>query len=139
LYLSRYAIPSGLDCLGTKDHRYHPVEQDANIRAYKYFNKKNNDYSSWDFVSNPIVGYQSELPITDENNQTALKNGRLQPKWYDYVLNLSPAAGGLIIPISDGLINPRVDGLVNPMAGGVSKIIIDGLINWWILKDYIEY
>ena len=139
LYLSRYAIPSGLDCLGTKDHRYHPVEQDANIRAYKYFNKKTNYYSSWDFVSNPIVGYKSELPITDENNQTALKNGQLQPKWYDYVLNLSPAAGGLIIPISDGLINPRVDGLVNPIAGGVSKIIIDGLINWWILKDYIEY
>ena len=139
MYLSRYAIPSGLDCLGNKKHRYHPVEQDANIRAFKYFNKRMDEYSDWDFTNHPILGYESTLPITDDVNQAALKNGRLQPAWYDYVLTLSPTAGGLIIPLSDGLINPRVDGLVNPMTGGVSKISIDGVFNWWMFKDYEEY
>lgn len=137
-YLSRYAIPSGLDCLGIKDHNYHPVEQDANIRAFKYFNKKLDNYSSWDFDFNPIVGYKEELPITNEVNQAALKNGRLQPAWYDYVFALSPTVGGLTIPITDGLINFKADGLINPMAGGALKIITAGLLNWWMLEDYEE-
>ena len=138
LYLSRYAIPSGLNCLGNKNHDFHPVEQDANIRAFKYFNNKIDGFSDWNFVRNPIVGYLKDLPITNENNQAALKNGRLQPAWYDYVFALSPTVGGLTIPAADGLINPRVDGLINPMAGGVLKMITAGLFNWWMLEDYEE-
>ena len=124
-YLSRYGIPSGLNCSGKKvsSHGYHPVEQDANIRAFKYFNKKIDGFSEWDFIIHPIVGYESALPMTDEGNQAALRNGRLQPAWYDYLLSLSPVAGGL----------------TNPMVGGVFKIMKDGLLNWWILEDYEEY
>ena len=138
LYLSRYAIPSGLNCLGNKNPDFHPVEQDANIRAFKYFNNKIDGFSDWNFDRNPIVGYLKDLPITNENNQAALKNGRLQPAWYDYVFALSPTVGGLTIPAADGLINPRVDGLINPMAGGVLKMITAGLFNWWMLEDYEE-
>lgn len=140
LYLSRYAIPSGLNCLGKKasSHKFHPVEIDANIRAYKYFNNKYDGFSDWDFERHPILGYESTLPITDPTNQAALKNGLLQPAWYDYVFALSPTVGGLTIPATDGLINPRVDGLINPMAGGVLKIITAGLFNWWMLEDYEE-
>ena len=115
MYLSRYAIPSGLNGLGNKNHNLHPVEQDANIRAYKYFNKRFSDFSSWDFDKNPIIGYKEFLPMTDEINQIALQNGHLQPRWYDYILFLSPTTDV------------------------VETIITLGIINWIFLEDYKVY
>ena len=57
-YLSRYGIPSGLNCIdwlrGDKKHYDHPAEQDANIRALEYFNKHIDGYTDWDFEQNPI-------------------------------------------------------------------------------------
>ena len=95
-YLPRYAIPSGLNCLGTKNHDYHPVEQDANIRAFKYFNKHIEGYNGWKRYRNPINGYEWSLPFSNEINQKVLMNGRLQPAWYDYFLFYNPILDGLI-------------------------------------------
>jgi RHS repeat-associated protein len=91
-YLPRYGIPSGLNCLGPNKyrHKYHPVEQDANIRAFKYFNDNIDGFNQWDSDRHPINGYVWSLPFTDDNNQNALANGRLRPAWYDYFLIFSP-------------------------------------------------
>ena len=89
-YLTRYGIPSGLNCLGKKEHDYHPVEQDANIRAYKYFNKHIEGFNGWKQNRNPINGYDWSQSYTNENNQMALKLGLLRPAWYDYFLIFSP-------------------------------------------------
>ena len=98
-YLPRYGIPSGLNCLGANEHRHkdHPVEQDANIRAFKYFKKHIEGFYKWYYDLHPIDNYEWTLPYTDEDNQNALKKGKLQPAWYDYFL--------LHDPIIDGLIN----------------------------------
>jgi RHS repeat-associated protein len=86
VYLSRYGIPSGLNCMGHKNHNYHPAEQDANIRAFKYFNKYIDNYTGWKFGVNPIGGYDNSLPYDDSQNQAVLNNGLLRPAWYDYIL-----------------------------------------------------
>ena len=84
-YLSRYGIPSGLNCMGHKKHKYHPAEQDANIRAFKYFNKYIDNYTGWKFGVNPIGGYDNSLPYDDSQNQAVLNNGLLRPAWYNYI------------------------------------------------------
>ena len=89
-YLTRYGIPSGLNCLGKKEHNKHPVEQDANIRAFKYFNKHIDGFNGWKRDRNPIKGYDWSQPYTNENNQMALKQGILKPAWYDYFLIFTP-------------------------------------------------
>ena len=86
VYLSRYGIPSGLNCMGHKNHNYHPAEQDANIRAFKYFNKYIDNYTGWKCGVNPIGGYDNSLPYDDSQNQAVLNNGLLRPAWYDYIL-----------------------------------------------------
>ena len=96
-YLSRYGIPSLLNCRGQKDHRYHPVEQDANIRAFKYFNKYiDNSSFSWDFKIHPIKGYDESLPYDNPQNQAALNNGLLYPAWYNYLFPGEIIITGLI-------------------------------------------
>lgn len=84
-YLSRYGIPSGLNCMGHKKHKYHPAEQDANIRAFKYFNKYIDNYTGWKFGVNPIGGYDNSQPYDDSQNQAVLNNGLLRPAWYNYI------------------------------------------------------
>lgn len=74
-YLHRYAIPSLFSAANSSLHNYHAVEQDANIRAYKYFMKhvagfnvmdeetKTYPNGRWYYYSNPIVkrGYTYRL------------------------------------------------------------------------------
>jgi hypothetical protein len=98
-YFQRYGLPSlcsGGAFKGTGYHKYHPVEQDANARAFKYFSNKVSDFNSvdesgqqhsqWYFVSHPIIGYDDSLAIDDPQNQLALKYAHLQPAWHDWVL-----------------------------------------------------
>ncbi|THU34988.1 hypothetical protein FAM09_23670 [Niastella caeni] len=57
LYYGKVGIPSVL----SKDpHELHPAEQDANARAFAYFNKHVPGYAGWDFGFNPIIntGYR---------------------------------------------------------------------------------
>ncbi len=63
-YLFTVGIPSLLDTFSDSDHDFHPVEQDANMRAYMYFNEsvpgfyksKQDMYEKygWDFYQNPL-------------------------------------------------------------------------------------
>jgi RHS repeat-associated protein len=97
-YLSKYGIPSALSKSGT-DHSLHPAEQDANIRAFKYFNKHIDNYSGWyhdPYYGNPINGYDPSLSYTDPANQAALRNGRLRLSWYDYLLGPNIIVSGLL-------------------------------------------
>ena len=86
-YLQRFAIPSLVDAAGHSDHDYHRVEQDANIRAFKYFLKNEPTFSpdNWYFGSNPIKDYKKELPYDHPDNQLALKNGSLSLGWSDFL------------------------------------------------------
>ncbi len=51
-YLSAFAIPSGLSVAKGNDHKLFRVEQDANARAIKYFNKRG--VLDWKFEKNQI-------------------------------------------------------------------------------------
>lgn len=99
-YLSRYGIPSGSNCIewlsGNRNHDNHPVEQDANIRAFKYFNKNIDGYIGWNFDFNPIIGYDQNLPYDNPQNQAALNNGLIAPAWYNYLFPWEIAITGII-------------------------------------------
>lgn len=81
-YIPIYAIPSLVDAASKSNHRKFVTEQDANIRAFKYFHKHAPEFdigkingTDWKFSINPIVGYDNSKPIDDTSNQDALKNG----------------------------------------------------------------
>jgi RHS repeat-associated protein len=106
-YLQRYALPSLIDARGSSDHDYHAVEQDANIRAYKYFTDKVPGFNvidddrkypngRWYQDYNPILGYNWSLYYNDAANQLALKKGLVRPKWWDYVLGPTVVIPGII-------------------------------------------
>jgi hypothetical protein len=94
-------------------HDWHPVEQDANKRAFMYFNenvdgfydKNTNDNHGWDFQENPlnISGSFNRGEYVDyQNNNHILSLDKLgvSAKWYDI------AGGAFIIPgIIIGFIN----------------------------------
>ncbi|MFH0757876.1 MAG: hypothetical protein V2B15_11355 [Bacteroidota bacterium] len=97
-YLSKYGIPSATSKEGTA-HSLHPTEQDANIRAFSYFNKYIPGYSGWDFSSgygNPITGYNRRLGFNDPANQAVLDVGRLRLSWYDYLLGPNILLSGIL-------------------------------------------
>lgn len=66
MYLGKAGIPSILDTKGRKgDHDLHPIEQDANARAFEYFNKNVKGFYKtstqhdsgdigWNFYENPL-------------------------------------------------------------------------------------
>lgn len=112
-YLQRFGIPSFFDTLRSASdkaknpHKYHPVEQDANIRAFKYFlehedgyDKKTLDKSGgWDMDTNRILGYEVGASHDSPNNQAALRN-TLSLGWPDYVWGASFFIPGFINIIS---------------------------------------
>jgi len=91
-YYSKYGIPS---LLSKKPHNLNPVEQDANIRGFKYFSTNIKDFnwsdesgqhSLWYYTSNPILNYDWSASYDDTFNQLALQNGRLKLTWWDYLM-----------------------------------------------------
>lgn len=62
LYLFKYGIPSLMSARGTGVHRLHPVEQDANQRAYDYF-KQQESFAPWPFQYNPLPPQGGTLPV----------------------------------------------------------------------------
>ena len=97
-YMARVGIPSFLD---NGDHDFHPVEQDANRRAFKYFNKYVNGFyksldqkdenRGWDFYNNPLdinnIGAKSRDNYIDYKDPEVMreldKNLSLHIQWYD--------------------------------------------------------
>lgn len=106
VYYGKVGIPS---IASNGDHNLHPVEQDANRRAFLYFNKNvggfqdDADFSSlssrdnrgWDFWRNPFVdgvgtsAFYNADPINyvdyqNENHVNSLNIIKVNTKWYDY-------------------------------------------------------
>lgn len=113
-YFGRIGIPSLRSEHGEykkfyPSHDYHPAEQDANRRAFLYFNKRvplfqddtlaasNHSLRNkgWDFNNNPLwklghpVAYgKKTLDVVDFQNKeevNQLDSLRVRAKWYDYV------------------------------------------------------
>ena len=83
LYYGKFGIPSLLSKNTTSSHHNdHPVEQDANIRALKYYHQNGLD-SVWN-PKNRITGYNHTYGYNNPNNQAALKN-LIKLNWYDFV------------------------------------------------------
>ncbi len=116
-YYARVGIPSALS---TGDHEFHPVEQDANRRAFIYFNsnvdgfyKSEQEYiqeftsgeanKGWDFRRNPVVSrdqYTSVSAYTDFNNPSnmlALDKLAVRAKWYDHIHWVVPVVGPIVV------------------------------------------
>jgi hypothetical protein len=112
-YLNRVGLPS---LLSFHDHRFHPIEQDANRRAFLYFNKfvegfykseedKYNDYG-WNFRDNPLninntYTYGQYVDYYNSNSLELLNDMTIHAKWYDYLFWRKTPYG----PILSGLIN----------------------------------
>ncbi len=101
-YLSKYGIPSLLSKGDYFDHGNHPTEQDANVRALKYFMENEDGFTlaDWNFNrasgGHPIIGFDLTLPYNDPINQAALRNGRTRLEWFDYLLGPNIIVSGLI-------------------------------------------
>ena len=86
LYYLTIGIPSLISAMVNSydDHNRTIMEQDCNIRAFKYFNKNVSSFtymdengnitSSWNFASNPIVGYDRSQMPDSEHNKSVLRN-----------------------------------------------------------------
>ena len=109
-YLQRYAVPSLVDAASGSIHKFHPVEQDANIRAYQYFMKhvpgfnmmdkdKGFEHGHWYKNYNPINGYDWSLGFDNPANQRALKKGLVRPAWWDFLF--TPSVYPFIIDVLD--------------------------------------
>ena len=111
-YLSKYGIPSARS---NSPHNQHPVEQDANARAFRYFSNTVSGYNWVDEYGsphslwkrdNPINDYNWSLPYSDPSNQSTLENRLLGVSWYDHLMfPLNFTLIGIIFP---GLINALI-------------------------------
>jgi RHS repeat-associated protein len=92
-YIPRYAIPSLLGNNHFMGPDYNPVEQDANVRAIQYFNKKTNGNFEWYYKINKIgsstCNWNSSTYNT-EGFQDVLNSSKIKPKWYDYACWFGP-------------------------------------------------
>ena len=121
-YMSRVGIPSLMSAF-KKDgnHDFQPFEQDANRRAFNYFNEnvegfyqteaeyrynqRNGIDKGWNFYQNPMdvnhIGWNSRYDYYDYKNpahRDLINSLSLSAKWYDY---LDPF--GLIVGTGNGI------------------------------------
>lgn len=121
-YLSRIGIPSLMSADGSGEHKYQPHEQDANARAFLYFNRhvsgfyqteaqydtniERGNSIGWNFKANPLdINYTGKgYEYRDYHNlgvRNAISDLKLDAKWYDHVSWLVPVIG----PIGVGIYN----------------------------------
>jgi RHS repeat-associated protein len=105
-YLSVIGIPSIRSERGNYkeqygSHDYHPVEIDANRRAFKYFNENEKNYKGWYYYDNSLISWydkkNGQNPVIQYSSFTYNK---LKPNWVDYYVWLIPLA-----PFSRGFDN----------------------------------
>jgi hypothetical protein len=116
-YYPRIGIPS-IRSKGV--HDFHPVEQDANRRAFLYFNEhvdgfyvneqEANQGKGWNFWTNPLDVNGSNtrgqyIDYQDADQVATLDRIRVRAKWYDHASWLFFPIGG---PIWIGLINAKI-------------------------------
>ena len=94
-YLPKFAVPSLIDAAGDGNHKLYFTEQDANSRAFTYFNEHIKNYNKngtdWKRFNNPIDGYDWSKPYDDLSNQKALSKNISHFKFYDFALVLPPS------------------------------------------------
>lgn len=108
-YLQRVGLPSLLS-KDPKTHKYHPIEIDANRRAFMYFNQNvftegNIDY--WIIRRNPL----DPQNISKENDYIPQKTYTdfIHATWYDYLLPMAGAYfGGVWGAVSVALIESLI-------------------------------
>ena len=93
-YLFKYALPSFIDTWKGDywTHTEHWAEQDANRRAWNYFDSKNLPDFKWNSSLNPIYNAQGGKiqNIHDDNGK------KVNPKWWKFGLIFGGASiGGL--------------------------------------------
>lgn len=62
IYLFKYGIPSLLSAYGTGRHACHPVEEDANQRAFEWFSQRDT-FKNWENDFNPLPKDGVKMPI----------------------------------------------------------------------------
>lgn len=125
-YLAKVGIPSiiSADCSGKNgyEHDYHPVEQDANSRALKYFTKhekgkflddNTGKLIGWDFFEHPVAGYKQNEANGSDANVEALKNARIKGS----ILDFAPYVWGPILNLSLGFVYQNDYGYPMPPTG----------------------
>lgn len=113
-YLNRVGIPS---LLSTGNHKYHPIEMDANRRAFLYFNKHVEGFykteddmyrdHGWDFYENPVRNIDEDnkyIDFYDSGSLELLNNLTVHAKWYDYICWRKYKYGPLIIGLYNALL-----------------------------------
>jgi RHS repeat-associated protein len=116
-YLSRVGIPSLFGALGKNTHDIQVYEQDANYRAFVYFNKRvegfyqteeefwtnfyNGTEKGWNFVNNPLDLTHENIRGTyydykNPEHLSQVNSWRLKAEWYEY-------AWGTVDPFSNAL------------------------------------
>ena len=109
-YYPRYGLPSAFS-INTPEHPhlFNPIEQDANMRAFKYFNrnvtgfydKNPYDANGWSFYENPIDIYHNKYRgYVDYNNLDDMKllnSLIIRPDVLDYMSWFLPPIIGVII------------------------------------------
>ena len=124
-YLTRVAIPSLLSA-SKKDrsHKFQPFEQDANRRAFNYFNENVEGFYQtekqfsdnldkgirlgWDFYSNPLdVTHQgirgTYYDYYNPQHRALIANLSLRAKWYDYAGWFEGIVGVFGVGIGNGI------------------------------------
>ncbi len=121
-YISRVAIPSLMSAKKDNDnHDYQPFEQDANRRAFLYFNKhvkgfyktynERKENRGWNFYNNPLdvnhIGKNSRSDYYDYYNpmhRALLNNLSLHTRWYDHAsLIIAGAIPQTLVGVFNGI------------------------------------
>lgn len=108
-YFGKVAIPSLISAAAhdSQGHRQYKTEQDANIRALTFWEKKfsgfyKKDEGQWNWRSNPIEGFDANEDFNSATNSEALRNGRMHINGVDFLQFGFPQPWGLLIT---GIIN----------------------------------
>lgn len=119
-YLSKVGIPSLLNASKKgSNHKFQPYEQDANYRAFMYFNRnvpsfyqtekeyrENMGLKGWNFFKNPLNIDNKTFKYKDyhdSNTIQKLESLKITPSWYDYLLGPTIVGGagvaaGIVLP-----------------------------------------
>lgn len=109
-YYPRYALPSALSVnTAAHPHSFNPVEQDANVRAFKYFNKHVDGFyytgtynnTGWNFTENPIDIHHNKsrgyVDYHNSNDMDLVNRLIIKPEVIDYMSWFLPPVIGVII------------------------------------------
>lgn len=82
-YMGKVAVPSLFSAMSGNDHGKYKTEQDANVRALKFWEKKfpgfyNDTRKGWKWEHNQILGFDQQYPFNSLKNQKALQNGLMK-------------------------------------------------------------